>query len=69
LKLDITKASSLLEWGPACSVPQAVADTMAWYKAYADGSADMKTFTLKQIDEYRKRAQMQGIIWAGNGAV
>lgn len=69
LKLDITKASSLLEWEPACSVPQAVTDTMAWYRAYADGSADMKAFTLNQIGEYRKRAEMRGIIWAGNGAV
>jgi CDP-glucose 4,6-dehydratase len=67
LKLDITKASSLLGWGPVCTVPQAVTDTMAWYKAFHDDSAAMTAFTLKQIHEYASRACRSGHAWAGNG--
>ncbi|HKI60920.1 MAG TPA: CDP-glucose 4,6-dehydratase [Mariprofundaceae bacterium] len=69
LKLDITKASSLLAWGPVCSVPQAVADTIKWYKAFHDTDGAMSEFTLKQIQEYTDRAGKLGLAWAGNGEV
>jgi len=67
LKLDITKASSLLAWGPVCTVPQAVVDTMAWYRTFHDGAAAMPAFTLQQIQEYTERAGKLGLAWTGNG--
>lgn len=69
LKLDITKASSLLAWGPVCSVPQAVTDTMVWYRAFHSAFADMAAFTLNQIHEYADRAGKLGIAWVGDGEV
>lgn len=68
LKLDITKASSLLGWGPVCTVPQAVTDTMSWYKAFHEASGDMSGITLAQIHEYAARAGKSGYAWAGDGA-
>lgn len=69
LKLDITKASSLLAWEPVCVVSQAVEDTMAWYKAFHDATADMSAFTLRQIHEYTNRAGKLELAWAGLGEV
>ncbi len=51
LKLDSTKAHSQLGWQPRWGFEEGVGQTMAWYKAYADG-ADMRAFTLSQIDAY-----------------
>lgn len=67
LKLDITKASSLLAWEPVCNVSQTLADTMAWYRAFYDASGNMSAFTLKQIHEYMNRAGKLGLAWAGIG--
>ncbi len=65
LKLDITKASSLLGWGPVCTVPEAVSDTVAWYRAYDKESVDdVRGFTLGQIAAYVARAQRCGQPWA-----
>ncbi len=51
LKLDSTKAHTKLGWQPRWGFEDGVGQTMAWYKAYAEG-ADMRAFTLKQIDEH-----------------
>ena len=64
LKLDITKASSLLSWGPVCSVQQAVADTMNWYKAFVLGEQDMHALTIAQINHYSRRAEDLALPWA-----
>ena len=36
LKLDITKATTLLNWSPAYTAPEAVAETVRWYKLRHD---------------------------------
>lgn len=51
LRLDSTKARARLGWRPRWSLDQALAQTGAWYKAWARGQ-DMRAFTLSQIDTY-----------------
>jgi CDP-glucose 4,6-dehydratase len=41
----------VLGWRPTWRLDQALERTVAWYKAHGTG-ADMRAFTLKQIDEY-----------------
>ncbi len=53
LRLDSTKAKTLLGWGPALSVDDAVRLTVAWHKAAAAG-ADMRKFSEAQIADYEK---------------
>jgi len=64
LKLDITKANSLLSWRPVCSVREAVADTMKWYRSYHNRSDNMHRFTLAQIKHYCHKAREQKLAWA-----
>ena len=49
LKLDSTKARTRLGWRPRWSFEESVTETMAWYRAFADG-ADMRAVTLSQIE-------------------
>ena len=51
LKLDSTKAHSKLGWQPRWGFDDGVGQTVAWYKAFADG-ADMRAFTISQIDAH-----------------
>jgi CDP-glucose 4,6-dehydratase len=51
LKLDISKAQSLLGWTPYLRLKDAIARTVAWYQAARDGE-DMGTVTLAQINSY-----------------
>jgi CDP-glucose 4,6-dehydratase len=55
LRLDASKAMSQLGWSPVWSVPQAVAETIAWYRAHASG-ADARAITLEQINAYERRS-------------
>ncbi len=51
LKLDCSKAKSLLGWQPRCSLEQAIDYICLWYKAYRDG-ADMQALCFHQIKQY-----------------
>jgi CDP-glucose 4,6-dehydratase len=55
LKLDTSKARSLLGWRPALPLGQAIDWIVAWHKAVGSG-ADVRGVTLGQIAAYRKRA-------------
>lgn len=68
LKLDITKANSLLAWNPVCTVSEAVADTIAWYRSRHEHREDsMRAFTRGQIKNYCSKARKQGLAWAKGG--
>jgi CDP-glucose 4,6-dehydratase len=54
LKLDSTKAHAM-GWRPRWNFEEGVERTVAWYRAYVDG-AEMKDFTLSQIDAYLAQA-------------
>lgn len=51
LKLDCTKANTVLGWAPRMNFSDAIAMTADWYKAWVDG-ADMEQYTLGQITDY-----------------
>ncbi len=51
LKLDISKASSLLNWSPKWNVEKAISKTVNWYKAYIGGN-DVQELMYLQIEEY-----------------
>lgn len=52
LKLDSSKAQSLLGWRPRWRLETALARTIEWHEAWRQ-EKDMKTFTLAQIAEYQ----------------
>ena len=50
LKLDISKAKSLLGWSPVWNIEKAIAETVAWYRQYHTG--DMYELCYNQIIDY-----------------
>lgn len=59
LKLDCTKASTLLGWTPVYSVQESVAQTIEWYRRQHIEGAGFSAyeFTLRQIDSYTNKAR------------
>jgi CDP-glucose 4,6-dehydratase len=51
LRLDSSRARETLRWRPRWTTRQAVAQTVSWYRAQADGK-DMLSFTREQIAAY-----------------
>ena len=51
LKLDCSKARSLLGWKPKWGLDKAIAKTVEWVKAWRD-NADMRNFSESQIESY-----------------
>jgi CDP-glucose 4,6-dehydratase len=66
LKLDISKACSFLEWGPAIDVTEALDMTVAWYKNYYEKKDDDLHFSLSQLDTYISRARKKNLKWASD---
>lgn len=66
LKLDITKAQTLLGWRPVYEVGEAVAETSRWYRARHEAGAgfDAGSFCRAQIARYQRRAAEAGSAWA-----
>jgi CDP-glucose 4,6-dehydratase len=51
LRLDATKAATQLGWRPRCSLDEALAMTVDWYRAYLEGR-DMAAVSRQQINDY-----------------
>ena len=66
LKLDTTKAQTLLGWRPAYEVGEAVSETARWYRARHDAGAafDGGALCREQIGRYTERARRGGAAWA-----
>jgi len=56
LKLDCSKAKSRLQWTPQWRLEYALQKSVAWYKAWHQGT-DMKKFTLAQMADYQQQHQ------------
>lgn len=52
LKLDSSKARTLLGWHPRWKVQNALQETLAWHQAWRNGQ-DMKSFSLAQVANYQ----------------
>ena len=51
LKLDCTKAHTLLNWHPRLDLETALSWTVDWYRCYYSGG-DVRSLTLRQLDRY-----------------
>lgn len=58
LKLDSSKARTLLAWHPRWKVQNALQETLAWHQAWRNGQ-DMKSFSLAQVANYQSLWQPQ----------
>lgn len=65
LKLDISKSKSELKWAPHYSCEEAVAQTVEWYQNYLK-CADMRSFTIGQIERFAKSAHDKGANWCAD---
>lgn len=59
LKLDCSKASSLLNWRPVFNLDIALEWTINWYKTQQKDEVDMRALTLQQINDYEALVQKQ----------
>lgn len=58
LKLDCSKAKTLLKWSPIWDLEKALTETIQWYKAWHNKN-NMHEFTLNQIDGYLRDHLLQ----------
>jgi len=61
LRLDSTKAQTLLGWSPLLTIDEAVRMTVGWYRTYAEGREDMRAFSERQIETYSKMLRDESV--------
>jgi CDP-glucose 4,6-dehydratase len=64
LHLSSDRSSQWLGWHPTWTFTDAVRETALWYHARHIGGADMRTFSLAQIESYTAHAKASGAAWA-----
>lgn len=57
LKLDCSKARSILKWYPVYNIDETLSKTIEWYKMFYNeiGKDNLFEYTIKQIRDYEKR--------------
>jgi CDP-glucose 4,6-dehydratase len=64
LTLSIDKAAALLNWHPIWDFPEAIRQTVTWYRErHAGNQQDMVGFSRGQIDSYTDVARQKGLSW------
>ena len=63
LQLNCDKAAHHLNWKPVLNFDKTVDFTTKWYKEYYNRSANMKKFSLSQIQEYCQLAKTNRLNW------
>lgn len=61
LRLDSTKAQTLLGWSPQLTIDEAIRMTVEWYRAYAEGRENMRAFTERQIETYSRMLRNESV--------
>lgn len=64
LKLDISKAQSVLKWMPTWNYVSTLEHTTLWYKEYYLNNQKMSNKSLQDIKDYVEQAKNNQIIWA-----
>jgi len=64
LDLATDKAQDLLQWQPVWPFEEAIARTVAWYRAHETNPAQVAPFTTDQIAAYTAEARARKISWA-----
>lgn len=68
LNLNIEKAARLLGWHPTWDFETTVRETMVWYQnRHRNGSEDMVSFSVQQIERFTRAAEVRGASWATKG--
>ncbi|MCL2646593.1 MAG: CDP-glucose 4,6-dehydratase [Phycisphaerales bacterium] len=57
LRLDMTKAATLLHWHPRYTIDQAITETLRWYKARHSPHFNTRDLCLAQIADYQRQAE------------
>lgn len=65
LKLDISKAQSLLKWKPIYNIDETIKETVTWYKQfYSNNKIDFYKLSTTRIGKYIKKAKTKRLAWA-----
>jgi CDP-glucose 4,6-dehydratase len=65
LKLDCTKAATLLDWSPVYDMKESLVTAVSWYRAfYHEKKSDPLVSTQTQLEEYVQTAKKQHKKWA-----
>ena len=65
LRLSREKAAVFLNWQPVYTWEEALAEIVAWFKAYTN-KEDMSTICQKHIDGYAQKAAELSLLWANS---
>jgi CDP-glucose 4,6-dehydratase len=65
LKLDCSKAHTLLRWKPVWGFKKALDVTVRWYKEYYE---NVKIYSLEDLEEYINHDEMKNIEWTVNSS-
>ena len=57
LMLSIKKAARVLGWKPVLTAEEAIENSVEWYRRFYAGE-EMTDFTLRQIDDYQRKAKL-----------
>jgi CDP-glucose 4,6-dehydratase len=64
LQLNSSKSVSRLEWNSVYDIPEAINETIDWYRTYLEKDTDMNKFTLTQIQNFIQKAKQMNIKWS-----
>jgi len=64
LRLDIARARTYLHWRPVWGADEAIARSVAWYRARQEAYPSLADFTLAQLESYIQAAREKGLPWA-----
>lgn len=64
LKLDVSKANSILKWKSVYDIDETIRETISWYKSYYNNKSSMYELSVNQIINYVKAAQKNKLRWA-----
>lgn len=67
LKLDVSKAASLLSWRSVWGFNETVRQTVHWYKSHTEGK-DMQVVTREQLEAFSRKAVEIGIGKGGSNS-
>jgi len=56
LRLDSSKAASMLGWRPVLNLTSSLEMTVDWYRRYYEDPGSIYSITIKQIERYQHQA-------------
>ena len=70
LKLDISKARSLLKWKPIYNIHETIRETVTWYKQfYSNNKMDFYELSVIKIEEYVEKAKSKRLAWTNEEVI